>query len=115
MDTFGRGTTGEAGEEGHTTHVDGINLVSLCIHLINDMSSLKCDCLLSASAPSYSHLVLQLLIHDKLHLAYQRGAGQRGRKEDGEKGTYLEGDIEFPSEIIDTIIKCQTSDHSLHL
>ena len=33
---------------GHTTHVNRINLVPLCIHLINDMSSLESDCLLSA-------------------------------------------------------------------
>lgn len=32
----------------HTTHVDRINLVPLRIHLIDNMSSLKSDCLLSA-------------------------------------------------------------------
>jgi hypothetical protein len=35
--------------KGHTTHVDRINLVPLCIHLINDMSSLKSDSLSSVS------------------------------------------------------------------
>jgi ribosomal protein L13E len=29
--------------------------------------------------------------------------------------TYLEGDVELPREIIDTIIKCETGDHTPHL
>jgi hypothetical protein len=39
----------EIDEEGHTTHIDRINLVSLGIHLINNMSSLECDCLVQIS------------------------------------------------------------------
>jgi hypothetical protein len=52
--------------KGHTTHVDRINLVPLCIHLINDMSSLECDCLISVSylLPPRSDLVSpRLRIH----------------------------------------------------
>jgi hypothetical protein len=52
-------------ETGHTTHVDRINLVSFCIHLINDMSSLKCDCLSSVSylLPPRSDPVLKFIVN----------------------------------------------------
>lgn len=80
--------------------------MTLCIHLVDDMTRLQRDRLGrkgSAATPT---------------LCPPADTRTRGRDEaqrEREDRTYLEGHVELPGEVVDAVVEGQTGDHALHL